>query len=379
MNWVRRCLALSALLIPFQLSAKQRWELHDVSVLFPLPASTENNLLIRTAELLPKQWTDLFPRLSVRYEPATVMKNLTIVSLRIDAFTHQIKLVWQPVMNDPPQGITTLDTALHSFYQLTPDEFDSFTTALFQYFKQNTQNPYSQKPLNLHPVFAQAEKEKHLLYIQHLMDSFLNSKNLFKVTAMVLRGADDMWAFMGFELKGPTPVPIHIPMTNNSQVQTFVNQAVPFNYFEQFMLSPLTSPTPDPFFESLLGFSIKANRSEQLTEEELQETIHTLRKIENPALVDADSMDCVSCHVAQPIVDYLRLTLKQNFVDDLEAKYANSDFNLNNVHKDINTRRIRGFGYFDNEPAISDRVINDSARNAAEMNSRTRVKKEKEP
>lgn len=363
------------------------WTLNDVSVLFPLPEELQSNHLARKESLLPTSVMEKIPRLSMRHPQEILFKQISIVSMRIDPVKLQVKLIWQPLIRSRLGYTTTVDSAIHSFYQLEEKDFFNFTKKMKAYIdkysssdKETSQaHPLSSKALSVHPLFyigPPTDKEKHLVFFKDLFSQFLNSDNLFKVTAMVVRANDDFWGFLGLEKSDSSWKPLTIPHTGGSTVQTFLNQAVPFDHFENFQMSTQSWEDQSSIQQSFQSFgqSFEGNQI-SATEDQLRLFMRSVRSVENPLIVDVDAQDCVSCHIAQPIGKYIleksKLARESSAAEEdfsSEELYQNKKHNLSNLTNTLNTRRIRGFGYFENEIAISQRVINESAEVADFMN-----------
>jgi hypothetical protein len=95
----------------------------------------------------------------------------------------------------------------------------------------------------------------------------------------------------------------------------------------------------------------------------LKKILITSLQFENPKTHNPGTIDCVSCHIAQAT----HLWVEKNFKTDLwsqELKPHQYQSSLNLKNNSINpshTNRVRSFGYFEDEPIFSQRVINESA------------------
>lgn len=351
------------------------WDLNDVSILFPLPKKNQPDYLLPLGNLLTEEILKEFPRLSVRYDQKKIAQALRVLAFRIDPIKKQMKLVWQPVMPGPGSLMIALDMGIHSFYNLSENQFNTLLSELQQFRLRGLAQGslHLRMPLQVHPSLVGANAEANLKFITDLITRYGSVANLAKVTAMVLRGGDDMWAFMGFDVVSSKFTPIQIPFTNSRTTQMFINQAIPATKFDNFQITPLVSSVSDPFFDSLLGASKKLENNLPLTEDEILKTLNTAARFENPRLTDVDSLDCVSCHVSQPLRNFYGSQFPQA---DLTNQYINSNFDLSSTHTTpLNTRRIRAFGYFGSEPAISERVINESAEVADVLNQLSNLQK----
>lgn len=98
----------------------------------------------------------------------------------------------------------------------------------------------------------------------------------------------------------------------------------------------------------------------------------TINKIENPKLHSPATMDCAHCHIAEPLQIWLndkykaRPTTESAYVQEFKGKHNLS----NTTRKNDHNKSLRAFGYFGELPSINQRVINESAEIADELNRR---------
>lgn len=351
----------------------------------PLPKVIgEDNLLRMKSEgqfgvLLPRQVVDVVPPLSPVMTANETEETLRVIAVRIDpcfplptpmACQKQIRLVWQPLEVGFRGRIETVDAALHSFYVLADAEFDNLIQDLANWktkFNSETKNV----PLQVHPAWKNdGDQSPSLKEFNEIVKKYAGVKKLTRVTSMVVRGAGDMWAFAGFEVKNNQLKLFTVPRLDR-QSQAFVNFAVPADHFDRGMISP--QPTGDDSFSKITTNSdrYQIGNTKPEHEETILKELRAMHRIENPHNFNPENMDCVSCHVALPARIWLetnRADLLLNPVADAAA-YKNSKYNLENKSTNIhNTQILRAFGYFNVEIAISQRVINESAEVADLIN-----------
>lgn len=362
------------------------WDLNDVSYLMPLPKKIGADSLLslksaaRGGPLLNEAIVQRLPVLSPQLTREQVATSLRVMAVRIDpcfplptpqSCQRQIRLVWQPLDLDRRNQVTTIDAAVHSFYVLTDTEFTTLLRDLAEW-----KNAYAIKtnfmPLQIHPVWAaQGDSSPALADFQKIITKLAGLENLSRVTVMVLRGAGDMWAFAGFEVKNGKMELIQIPRIDRMS-QAFINLAVPSDHFTGGGILP--QPT------GVDTFSTITNESEHLdanSEDTIRKEIKAAFRIENPKNHNPENMDCVSCHVAQPAIHWALNKKSHLKLDNLWSNeiYKNPKYDLTNVSSDLlNTQVIRGFGYFGRNMAISQRVINESAEVADQLNQGSAAK-----
>lgn len=354
--------------------------LNDISILVPLPKNvSEFNLLIspKMNELIPLDMFQRFPSLDGDLTSLTMYTDhLRAVGIRFDPCfiggfpplqcRFQIRIVWQPVMyNAEIKGYTTLDVAMHSFYDFNFQQWVKIKNELSEIAKISKIN--TTLPLQIHPYLKQnGLNSNYWKKLSALILKNASSTTLTQVTAMTLR-AQQFWTFSGFEKKSNQWESIAIPRLGENDHDKVTLQL--------FNLTRLSMENPKEFF----GFisDLKGIDSERwnefvnssldfkktYTEDEVRYVISRGYEFENPQWHNPGTVDCVSCHISQSV----RMWGKNNFPNwnpllFMGFEYQNKKSNLTNVSPaQDNVNRLRGFGYFETDPAISQRVINESA------------------
>ena len=373
----RLWLAALALLISSTSMAAGGWDLNDVSILLPLPTTSESGALARASdagdkgELLPWAVVEGFDTLFHRRDQRVTYSELRALGIRIDpcfkekgVCHRQIRLVWQPVLTNGNE-ITTLDTAVHSFYELTAEEFAQALVDLEALERESGVRTAS-LPLGVHPAAkAQGVSGRYVAGVRSFLLKFAGQKNLTRATAMFTRGPGNiLWGFSGVDIVEGKPQVMIVPRTGNRTLQTFVNRSMPGTDYDRPVITPDLAPGED-VLEWLLGDTPVLRDAR---EADIVEDMISAAKIQNPNFHSPETMDCVSCHTSGPSLA-LGLRMFPTLKDKAEGFTFQSSFDLSNhtVHKD-HTRNLRAFGYFGNEPAFSQRLINESAAIAEALN-----------
>jgi hypothetical protein len=356
------------------LSAHAYWDLNDVSYLMPIPNVVGSDGLLGIAApgkggaLITDKVANSLPILAFGMDQEQTNEALRVIGVRVDpcfplptpqSCQRQIRLVWQPLETTRRKEVRTVDAALHTFYVLDDSEFAFLLTDLDAWKKQFNVKTQG-LPLQVHPAWAQqGDQSPSLAAFNEIVKKYAGAQNMTRLTLMVLRGAGDMWMFAGFDMQGGELVAATVPRLNRRS-QTFINQAIPRDHFTGTGIAP--APQGEDTINNL------AFKSELLMTVETEETIRkearAIFRIENPKVFSPENMDCVSCHVAQPAKHWIlnnrpEINIEQIWSADM---YRNARYDLTNVTPTIwDTRRIRAFGYFGDGPAISQRVINESA------------------
>ncbi|MGZ3692317.1 MAG: hypothetical protein ACXVAX_12490 [Pseudobdellovibrio sp.] len=362
----------------------QEFGLNDVSVLFPMPASTDIDLLWSgdrmgsQGAILPAYVMDKVPQLLKIADNSQVYPFIKVVGVRIDPCfmeglssvlrcQQQIRMVWQPVSADD-DNLTTYDASLHSFYQLSSEQFQQLVTQLKQL---NSQFPHDETlALGVHPVIkAQGIKGDYFKAFTDIILSYVGEKNLSRVTFMALGQEGNTWTFGGFDILNGNWTAINIARLQKTTIQVFKNAIRPLPIKFKGTL------TPEPTGQDLITYLIGDSDQVDLThEQDIRSAVRAAFKIENPQLNNPGTVDCVSCHVAQEAKLWaINKFSTLDFLTENENVIYQSRFSLNNVSPlQDKTNVTRAFGYFLSDAVTSQRTINESAVVANYVNQITR-------
>lgn len=356
------------------------WDLNDVSYLMPLPTSIYSDHMLHLEStgargvLLPAKFLSSIPPLTVINTQDETAKALRVIAVRIDpcfplptpqSCQRQIRLIWQPLEVGPRNRVQVTDASLHSFYLLNETDFKNLMNDLSAWkskFKIQTQG----LPLQIHPAWSRdGDNSVALAEFNGIVLKYAGLQNLMRVTAMVLRGTGDMWAFQGFTVNQGKLELMRIPRIDRF-AQVFVNQAMPSDHFENGQINP--APAGDDTLNNVITDSGKFNSG---FEDLLRKELRAMYRIEDPKSFNPENTDCVSCHVSQPARQWIMANRTDLGIDNiwLNFSYKNARYNLSNQSANLgNTQIIRAFGYFNSDVAISQRVINESAEVADSLN-----------
>lgn len=352
------------------------WDLNDVSYLLPLPQANGSDSLLKLQSqgargvLLNSEYIKEGPPLLMDREDAVTQASLRVVGVRLDpcfplpvpqTCQRQVRLVWQP-LQQTAGSIVTADAALHTFYNLKESEFLSLLNDLQEWkkaFNVRTQG----LPLQVHPAWSGQNGKQALQSFQKIILKYVGSDNISRMTMMILRGNSMMWGFLGFDIVDGHALPIRIARLNSSTAQSFVNLSQ--DDFSRGGMSP--APKDKDSVNNLVAESRRLGADQKGLI--LEESVAALR-IENPKNYNSENMDCASCHVVQPALNWVRRQRPELKIDQGSEAYQNPRYNLENISPTKNhTQVIRSFGYFSKSTAINQRVINESAEVADAINS----------
>lgn len=344
--------------------------LNDLSILVPLPKTTEHSLMLSPYEngkngtLLSKSVYDLFINLVVERSNQDLWLNqLKVVAIRLDpcfiegtgplACSRQLRLIWQPVFAKNNE-LTTRDASMHSFYEFTEEEYRHLLNEWKRLAKTDEKSP-----LVVHPILQKEGLQgPHWNELRALILKHCGSKNLIRITSMNVSGSEQVWIFSGYDIDSSGRAKeILIPRIQSSF------QSITQSSFDITNFWGALTPTPseDHEFNLLIDDSMFFKKTQTVIE--ARKAARSLLSFENPKKHNTGTLDCASCHLANMAhqwvhANYPQLKWDTEFSD---VKYE-SGFNLLNTTKNkVSPNQFRIFGYFGKEPVISQRVINETA------------------
>lgn len=367
---------LSILFLVFFVHQSQATEsfldLNDVSILLPLPTAEEWNQLPRGATegkkglLLPVSYLKTMPRLISDDTNQKMYSYLRVVGIRLDPCFHegrlpmrcraQIRLVWQP-LRLVEKITSTFDASLHSFYDLSRDDFSQLIREVAELKKTKTEkNEFL--PLGINPfIKADGLNGEYSKKLFQIVTNYIGDSNLTRVTFMQLFMNEMVWMFGGLDIANGEVTPIQIArLRTNSQL--FGNSASPRPFWF------LGGMNPEPTEEENLNILVKDSRIlAPQNEDAIIAAAKAAFRFENPELHNPGTVDCVSCHVAQAAKTWALRQYPWMQLDLVnEKEIYTSDRDLRNLSPmQVHTNILRTFGYFMNRPFVAQRTINESA------------------
>jgi len=360
----------------------QSWGMNEVSQLLPLPSVSEFDSLLRTqdrgdqGELLPYSAFKLLPLLTDQADQENLyLHNLKVIGIRFDPCfgegvsptkcRHQIRLVWQPLVV-VGNHVTTLDTAIHTFHEFNDSEWLKLLSdlRLIMNDARKLHGLGSDASLQVQPVVkAEGYYGKYWKALRELVLRYCGELNLIRSTAMTVR-MSRLWTFMGIDRTATGWALIHIPTLDIERPvsQTFMLTPEGMQDLEEFAGGISYLPKSEAMWFRLASDSKRVK--ELQTQQELKSIVRRAIRLENPRMHNPGTADCVSCHMAQTV----RLWGEKNFPawnwqKDFGAdRFSGTKRDLRNHSVNpFQTDRVRAFGYFGDDPIISQRVIHETA------------------
>lgn len=344
----RTLVALAALLFAVRADAETSayaWGPNDLSILLPLPASAADESLPRMSDrgaagtLFPRELYDLLPALHPG-EGRALYGKMRVVGARLDpcfparpprdGCAPQLRLVWQPLVAGSRGGVTTLDAAVHTSYELNHPEFSRLLTELASLNARHADpgggtlgvNPRLRR-LGLDSVYGRD--------LRSLLLARLGATRLSRVTFAQRVDDGRVWVFGGLDVDGGRVRRVNIPRVG-SVFQAFVNRARDGRAFDGG-LSP--SPSATPALGALLRDSAAAEREGKFALAQGEAGL-----LQDPRHGNIHTVDCLSCHLAQPAEDFVARRSTGSFAGPVS---------------------LRAFGYDGDAPAANRRVAAETA------------------
>ena len=361
-------------------------QLNDVSQLLPLPTSlTERDVAMLAASsagprgaLLPASIYDAVGVLAFGSQQS--VDSLRVVAMRIDpcfaevapspsgaGCAAQLRLVLQPIASSPVDSgqHPAFDAGVHTFYRLSRAEVYALKDALVALRLANT-NGEALGPLAPHPVLVQQGLGGP--YGTGLRDLILGAAgrdNLVRV-ATLSSDTGQAWSFRIFDIvDATTPVVVarDIPgipagVTTQTSLAFSASGGIPADLSAGF--DP--SPTDANAFNELASTSSALALAPAARMLQLDNLLRT----ENPRSTTPETVACASCHFAMIVKK--RVAEKQfgSFADGSAAAFVAdpavvSAPDLRATFTMMTEFNIHAFSYNDTDPAIVQRVVNESA------------------
>lgn len=349
----------------------------DVTLLYPLPPASEMRYLIgastiaKYGRLVPVGAFGqiVFP-LDPRPESATkavgtdAWLNLRLVAVRLDpcagsrgdipdaSCRGQVRLVFQGVHALGTQTYGD-DGAIHVLYEVPRPEVVLMMRELFDLTEW--EGGYQPQPLGAHPIlvrqgvggsFGQGLKK---LIFDHLGEERVTRLTFF-VRADTLFSA---WRFGLFDRKGSAFEPQLIATTQTTEQQLLLKLPA--------IAGDLAGSTPTPTsHEDNLTLLLNGTIARAVDDAARKQALTAALRIENPLRHSADTIDCLSCHVAMAarIFGEQRLGLSSQGHPDLFTSTSDLRFTM---PMQPSLENIHALSYLGTELGINHRTANDSA------------------
>jgi hypothetical protein len=369
-------------------------QVNDVSILYPL-AKTAAELAGHLAAGAPALGGELFPK--AVYEkgvgvPGTLQTGgtpaapphagLRLVAARFDpcfaaigptddaSCQNQVRLVFQTVKVETGAD----DSAVHVFYSLTRERLKDAVQDVIA--ARRTGGDDRLGALGPHPLMkSEGLGGGTAKAINAILLRYAGAENLTRFTVFTNSGLGTAWNFTGFDVAGSNLSRMKVP--NVPESAPMVAFFAGFRAGELSGEPPFTPAAAGAKPEDnmqLLGNGTWAARA-SVAAEKRQAAFDATVRIENPDLHSPDTVDCASCHAAEParrLVGEKKLGL--SLKDRASAFVASTEFvpaaDMRATSVDASGIDVHMFSYKGKVASVHQRTINESAAVVAYLNAK---------
>lgn len=348
-----------------KLSDGYRAQLNDVSIVFPLTGEPGDYLgpdgLLPKALVMKSAEIPEEPLASAGGAPFS-FNPLRVLAMRIDPCfarlpgdasqcDNQLRLILQPFGDH-----SAVDGAIHAFYRLTRAQLLTLTEAII-----DARGDMANGPLAVHPkLVAEGMQGPFAQKLNTLMKQYATVDNLFRFTIFTPDAGEISWDFRGFDLAKGVATPMAIPTISGDRVLFTTG----FSPMLDGTFSPKTSAPDDMQLLANINTATNASATER------QAALDAAFRIENPDLHTPNTIDCASCHMANPARVRngerelgLPMTNPNAFVSNEDLTQTTP---VSEARFSIN---LHAFSYRGAEVFISQRVINETAAAVTFLNA----------
>jgi hypothetical protein len=345
--------------------------LNDVSMLFQLPEDWINGTTIARMTGVPGYVGELVPRDAFAHLVTTpgdvgyAYESFHLVALRFDLCDRtapgacpygadgQLRLVFQPVISGNVVPTQTADVALHAFYPIPAADLGPVVDELRALAR--LRNFQTASPLAVDDAVASTSPPTpyrtrlRALIAKYAVADHLQRLTLFAQDAHQPAGT---WVFRGIALAGGTIQDLTIPtLAETQQHVTLVEWPAPVSY--------QTMPIADmPAGTQLL---VDGPMYSGATYTQRIDALAMFGPMQNPTLQAFGTQQCINCHVST-FLTRERCNLENIDPSTVPYTYTSShDLSIGFGVSASTDSSLRAFGWFNYQPAISQRVANESA------------------
>lgn len=335
--------------------------LNDVTVLLPLEALDAGTTFPTPVELIPfstfDRLTSAMPRV------VTDLGRLRVLGVRFDICDRAqpvpceesadgvFRLVLQPVFGAPPR---VEDVTFHAFYAVPRAEVPQVVDELRALAVLQDVPRGAALQVNTSATYRQG--------LGALVARYAKGTRLHRLTMFGQESdrAALIWIFRGEERASASAplAPIQIPGINQTSQEVLLFGG------DSYTLTPVAD-FPAGFSRVVMDSTFRSS-----TPAEQLESVRSLLAVDNPTLHTANTVQCASCHLSTTVLAP-RAADAGIDVTTLAERFSSSTFELTPLgNPAARFRTLRALGYFNDQPLISQRVVNETVLVLDELESR---------
>jgi hypothetical protein len=391
-------------------------QMNDLTVLFPLATTAEDFDTYLAASstgnngaLLPESLFESDQDSAIAYD------DLRVIGFRLDPCfanvgpitdpskcDNQIRLVFQPMSIGLGSNLASAaDQAVHVSYSITRDQLIAAANAIAAARALSTTDDLG--PLAVNPLVAkQGLSGPYAQALRGIIMTYANSAKIERLTTFFLEAggfsggsgggsaiangvemgsgsgsdivpppfeADNFWDMHGFSVVADVETPLQIGSLGSGTIDMSISASTePL----EAQLEPVTDGSDN------LTLLASASEAGSASSAQRQAAFDAALRIENPNDNSPNTIDCASCHMAEPA----RMLVGQPMFDmsatgDTNAFVADPSIPSADLASTATTfvdpldqgLNIHAFSYRNTDPIINQRVINETAANLAYLNS----------
>ncbi|HTJ42418.1 MAG TPA: hypothetical protein VL463_10010 [Kofleriaceae bacterium] len=332
--------------------------MNDVTILLPLPQGPQPILLGLTTDLIPQA---LFDRLVVA--PGDVIDPFgafQVMAVRFDICDRhtpgpcprgvdgRMRLVFQPMLPPGAGRPGANDVALHAFYPIPATELPALVDQLRALARIGATDPHGALI-----VSTAVANPTYLAGLKALVTRYAHGDRLLRLTlfAQNAQASSLNWSFRGLDIDGSGAHDLVIP--DVAQTQQHVILAAPDTTYD-------TSPLAD--LPAGLSLSLSGGAFMNAAPADQRGALEALAAAQNPLTHTGDTVECVACHVSTFLTTH-RAQMAAIDPTTIAGRYTSThDLSIIAGVSATNDRSLRALGWIFDQPAISQRVANDTAQ-----------------
>ncbi|MGH7286336.1 MAG: hypothetical protein ACRELY_32865 [Polyangiaceae bacterium] len=368
-------------------------QMNDVSILLPLAKSQDelDAYLAPTTngvggELLSEKIFDLAtgqkpggdPPGGVGSTQPIQYKDLRAVAFRIDPCfanigpvtdaskcLNQLRIIFQP-LTFASKATTAEDGAVHVFYSLTRTELTTLLEDVIA-IRQENGGTKDLGALNVHPIIASQGLTGNMWKsLSEDLLKFAGQGNLIRFTEFQQSNLDTVWNFNGFDIASGKTTKMVIP--------TLPSKGTNDEFFIGFGADFAGGFTPSTNAKDDMQVLGNTQNAEKASKSDQQAAFDAALRIQNPNFHSPNTIDCASCHMANPA--QVMTGAKLGITADGNANAFTIDTKLvkatdmkQKTKVDLSDGlNLHMFSYKDSHAMIGMRVINESGSVVAYVN-----------
>ncbi len=371
-------------------------QLNDVSVLYPLATSQAevDNGYVKASDtgahgvMLPEKLYDTATGASpTKPGPVPIgtdvqmdYRNFRVVAFRIDpCFAHigpiddpsscdnQLRVIYQSVSFSGGSS-SAVDGAVHAFYRLTRDELVGIVKDLIALRVAENQGSIDLGQLAVHPILVKQGLSGDMAAgLKKIILAHAGVDNLFRFTTFTSANLQTVWHFQGFDIANGKPTDMVIP--------TLPAETTSVSFFAGFARTLGGGFTPETTSKDDMALLANLDKAKAATAADRQAAFDAALRIENPDMHSPNTIDCASCHLAQPAreltgTNEFKLSAEGNAnLFKADSKIPKADLVPSTSVENQSGINVHSFSYKFDKPMINDRVLHETAAVVSYLNT----------